>query len=417
MQTNGFKKHSVRLRNEVLFQWGFPFNSKKFSIENGFPLLRIRDICGNQKIKTFFTGNYSDDYIVKKWDMVIGMDGDFNIVKWNKEEALLNQRTMRILKKDTSKIDLGYLYYFLIPTLQKINDNTPQTTVKHLSISDISEPLFDIPDITEQEKIAEILVKIDTAIQLTESSISKQERVKKWLMQDLLTRGIDENGNIRSEETHKFKDSELGRIPEEWDIWILNNLTSLLKDWTHWTHKNVDVGIPLLSAKDILEWEIILHNDPRIISEEDYNLIHKNYVIKMGDILLTIVWTIGRVAIVKNSLPKFSLQRSVAIIRFNNDLIKEYFYYFFQSNIFLSILDLVKSTTAQSGIYLWILWSISIAFPKDRTEQERIAKILIREDAILSTKKKQLSKLQKIKSGLMQDLLTGKVRVDNLLLQ
>ena len=71
--------------------------------------------------------------------------------------------------------------------------------------------------LTEQKKIAEILGKVDKAIEQTQSLIAKYGRIKTGLMQDLLTKGIDKNGNIRSEETHEFKDSELGRIPKEWE--------------------------------------------------------------------------------------------------------------------------------------------------------------------------------------------------------
>ena len=70
----------------------------------------------------------------------------------------------------------------------------------------------------EQTKIAEILSTVDQAIEQTEALIAKQQRIKTGIMQDLLTRGIDEHGNLRSEQTHRFKDSPLGRIPMEWEV-------------------------------------------------------------------------------------------------------------------------------------------------------------------------------------------------------
>lgn len=79
---------------------------------------------------------------------------------------------------------------------------------------------FLVPLLTkpEQAKIAEILSTVDRAIEKTEALIAKQQRIKTGLMQDLLTRGIDEHGNLRSEKTHQFKDSPLGRIPVEWEV-------------------------------------------------------------------------------------------------------------------------------------------------------------------------------------------------------
>ena len=67
-------------------------------------------------------------------------------------------------------------------------------------------------------------------IEQTEALIAKQQRIKTGLMQDLLTRGIDEQGNLRSEETHQFKDASLGRIPVEWEASSLGKLATFYLD-------------------------------------------------------------------------------------------------------------------------------------------------------------------------------------------
>ena len=81
---------------------------------------------------------------------------------------------------------------------------------------------------SKQTKIAEILSTVDQAIEQTEALIAKQQRIKTGLMQDLLTRGIDEDGNIRSEDTHEFKDSPLGRIPVEWDVRNIDSISDFV---------------------------------------------------------------------------------------------------------------------------------------------------------------------------------------------
>ena len=80
------------------------------------------------------------------------------------------------------------------------------------------------PPKPEQTKIAEILSTVDQAIEQTEALIAKQQRIKTGLMQDLLTRGIDENGNLRSEDNHEFKDSPFGRIPVEWIVLTIDDI-------------------------------------------------------------------------------------------------------------------------------------------------------------------------------------------------
>ncbi|MCW1887011.1 restriction endonuclease subunit S [Luteolibacter flavescens] len=94
-----------------------------------------------------------------------------------------------------------------------------------LPVSAIESVEIPTPLKPEQTKIAEILSTVDRAIEQTEALIAKQQRLKTGLMQDLLTHGIDEHGNLRSEKTHKFKDSPLGRIPMEWEVSFLDSLS------------------------------------------------------------------------------------------------------------------------------------------------------------------------------------------------
>ena len=98
--------------------------------------------------------------------------------------------------------------------MRALNEATGVPSLSRDLLYKISTPT---PPPDEQAKIAEVLSTVDRAIEETEALIAKQQRIKTGLMQDLLTRGIDEHGNLRSEQTHEFKDSPLGRIPVEWD--------------------------------------------------------------------------------------------------------------------------------------------------------------------------------------------------------
>ena len=107
---------------------------------------------------------------------------------------------------------------------------------------------FTIPKIEkpEQTKIAEILSTVDRAIEQTEALIAKQQRIKTGLMQDLLTRGIDEHGNLRSEETHQFKDSPLGRIPVEWELCKLGELANFVNGNSFNARDWKEHGLPII---------------------------------------------------------------------------------------------------------------------------------------------------------------------------
>jgi type I restriction enzyme S subunit len=117
--------------------------------------------------------------------------------------------------------DALYFHYFLSFFKKVVGDKFLILSARQGKTVDF-ERLFNeyipLPPLPEQRKIAEILETVDNAIEKTEKIIEKYKRIKQGLMQDLLTKGIDEKGNIRSEKTHKFKDSPLGRIPEEWEV-------------------------------------------------------------------------------------------------------------------------------------------------------------------------------------------------------
>lgn len=311
----------------------------------------------------------------------------------------------------SERLNSKYFFeYFRKNFIKRVNKYSAKGSVDSVRYEMISLMEIPVPPIIEQQQIAKILSTLDQAIESTQKLIAKEQNIKKGLMYDLLSNGIDENGKIRSPITHKYKESELGLIPEGWEVKTLANVLHLIKDGTHGTHKNVDNGIPLLSAKDINDGKIDLNNEPRLIDEEDYLQIHRNYSIEQNDILITIVGTIGRVAIV-NIDTKFTLQRSVAILRVNEHITPQYAYYVFSSQIFLNQLMLKTNASAQGGVYLGTLSNSIIKLPKKISEQKQVANILTKQDNKIEIEEKNLDKLKKLKKGLMGDLLSGKVRV------
>src|SRR5690554_5788757 len=120
---------SIQLGDHAEVLSGFPFPSEGFSQEEGVPLIRIRDLLAGE-LETYFIGPYPDDFVIDDGDILIGMDGDFNIVRWTKGKALLNQRVCKVFTS-TTELDDAYLFWLLEPELQDIHQKTPQTTVKH----------------------------------------------------------------------------------------------------------------------------------------------------------------------------------------------------------------------------------------------------------------------------------------------
>lgn len=157
-------------------QYGFPFDSAKFSDSNGMPLIRIRDVVRGYS-ETYTTEEYKSEYIVHENDLLIGMDGEFNIAKWGKTPALLNQRVCRLAPNDS--IDKDYLFYFMPIALKRIEEKTPFVTVKHLSAKELNKIEIPILPLEEQRKIAETLSKVDELIAFRDRQLAKLDELVK----------------------------------------------------------------------------------------------------------------------------------------------------------------------------------------------------------------------------------------------
>lgn len=182
---------------------------------------------------------------------------------------------------------------------------------------------------------------------------------------------------------------------DEYSNLYLSDITTLIKDGTHGTHKNYEGGIPLLSAKDIYNNKINIPKDCRRISLEDYNKIYKNYSLIQNDILLTIVGSIGRTALYNNE--KISFQRSVATIRINQQNSPKYIRQYIESSIINTQLNNMMNTSAQGGVYLSSLSKLNFNLP-NLSEQKKIAHMLELLDKKINLQNKKIEAIKLFKS-------------------
>lgn len=194
-----------------------------------------------------------------------------------------------------------------------------------------------------------------------------------------------------------------------WEAVPVSVAMSLIKDGSHGSHSEVINGIPLLSAKDIRDGRVVIDNSPRLISSADFNQIHKGYSIKNDDILLTLVGSIGRVGLVKDYHNDYTLQRSVGVLRPANGS-SLFFFHLFQGSDFQRQLVKKENKGAQGGVYLGSLGKILIKVP-DLAEQGRIVAVLETWDKAIDVLVKKIELKKQVKKGLMQSLLTGKLRL------
>lgn len=165
--------------------YGYPFESSLFSEDDSFiPLIRIRDVKP-AKASTYYSGDIIDSYIIKKGDILVGMDGEFNIEKWNDRDGLLNQRVLKMSGKD-HLCESGYLYHYMGPVFKKIEKETAGGSVKHLSAKVVNSIKIPIPSLSEQNRIVGILDTFTASIENLKQQISERRKQFEYYRDQLL---------------------------------------------------------------------------------------------------------------------------------------------------------------------------------------------------------------------------------------
>ena len=163
-------------------------------------------------------------------------------------------------------------------------------------------------------------------------------------------------------------------LPKGWVEARLGEVTTKLVDGSHNPPPKAEEGMPMLSARNIIDGEIRF-DDFRLIDERSFALEHSRTRVAVNDVLLTIVGTIGRSAVVSSDTPPFSLQRSVAVLTPKEGLIPHFLKYYFLSPNAQTWLEANAKGTAQKGVYLKALSSMPIPLPSFPEQKRIVAKI------------------------------------------
>jgi type I restriction enzyme S subunit len=274
---------------------------------------------------------------------------------------------------------------------------------------------FKVPflPLVEQQRIAEILDTLDIQIQETERLIAKLRQQKIGLLHGLLTRGIDEYGELRDPVAHpeQFKDSVLGRIPREWEIsnvgqlglWRGGSTPSKLLE-----HNWAEGSILWISPKDVQSTEIVDSQDKitqKALSTYKLNLFEANDIIvvfRSGILRHTFPVAIGKVP--------FTVNQDMKVLSPKSGIHYEFAHFVLQSLGSKVLKVAVKAGTTVESVDLRTFLDLPILLPSEQ-EQYKIVLVLETHDTRIHTEETHLSKLKQIKKGLMHDLLTGRVRV------
>jgi len=308
-----------------------------------------------------------------------------------------------VLSPKTGGIEDSKFLYHLIKfekirnqAIQRMTGSTGRQRIPPGAFGDILCP---IPPVSEQRKIASILSTVDDAIQKTDEIIAKTQQLKKGLMQQLLTKGIGHT---------KFKQTEIGSIPKDWRIATIGSVTQVRNGST--PRRNVkdyweNGQVPWIPTAQVNERFIAISREyitDVAVREANLHLIPK------GSLLLAMIGqglTRGKVA---KLLIDAAINQNFAAIFPCEEMDTDFLFHFLDFNYF-RIRNMGRGGN-QWALNCEIVRSIPIPVPP-KDEQQEIARILSSVDDGTEEENQRKHQLERLKKGLVQVLLTGKVRV------
>jgi len=390
----GWRFNSIAECCEILDSQRIPLNSEERSKRLGeYPYYGANGIQG-----------YIDDFIFDGDAILVAEDGgNFDqyaerpIAQWVTGKYWVNNHA-HILRAKENDLD-KWIFYSLVHKniLKFINGGTRAK----LNQSDLREIQISLPPLPEQKKIASILTSVDEVIETTQKQIDKLQDLKKATMNELLTKGIGHT---------EFKDSELGRIPKSWEtVGVSDVCEEIFLGLTSKVDYVDSGGVYLVRATDISKG-VLDFSKTKQISREQHQKLTKYRRAKKGDVLVSKSGSLGVCALVDTDT-EFSIYESIIVMQSDEEvLLSNFLLWFFRSSLTQHQLlgDSVGSTVGH--LNLGDFRKLRMTLPS-LDEQMEIANKISEIDAYLNLKNIKLSQTQSLKKSLMQDLLTGKVRV------
>ncbi len=309
------------------------------------------------------------------------------IIRTKSEKGLFNKFLFYLLFSNIGQTQIRLKFHGLIGGIKR---------------GDVKSLVIPLPPLSEQRKIAEILSTVDSAIEKVEVVIKKTEKLKKGLMQKLLTQGIG----------HKeFKETEIGRIPKEWRVKKIIDLfnvetgtTPSTKKKKYWEKGNINWITPTDISK--LRDTLYIYNSERKITEDALREINLTLLPK-GSIIISTRAPVGYIGIIKNSAT-FNQGCKGLISKNINEVIPEFYAYYLVNK--KGTLENLSGGSTFKELSKNTLENFNIPFPS-LFEQQKIAEILSTVDKKLELERRRKQILERIKKGLMEELLTGRRRV------
>lgn len=362
--------------------YGYPFESSLFSEDSNYmPLIRIRDVKP-AKASTYYTGEILDSYRIKKGDILVGMDGEFNLGKWNDRDGLLNQRVLKLKGKRGYSLD-GYLFHYMGPVFKKIEKETAGGSVKHLSAKVINNIQIPIPSISEQQQIVDILDTFTASIENLKQQIAERRKQYEHYRDQLL--------DFEGKEGVEMK--TLGEIGK-----CVAGATPSTKENSYWDNGN----IPWMSSGEIHQG--IVRQTASFITQKGYD----NASTKMLPIDTVVIALAGqgktRGTVAITAIELCTNQSLCGVVIKDANIINKYVYYYLKTR-YDDLRRISSGEGTRGGLNMKMIGSYNVPIPSLQ-EQSRIVSILDTFEASIANLEAQLKLREKQYEYYRNKLLT-----------
>ncbi|MGE4126274.1 MAG: restriction endonuclease subunit S [Pusillimonas sp.] len=325
--------------------------------------------------------------------------GETNIAP---KECCVGRGLAAIIAKKT---DQEFLFQYLRYSKPQFEAVSQGSTFEAINGNELKEFMLLHPPLPEQQKIATILSSVDDVIEKTRAQIDKLKDLKTGMMQELLTQGIGHT---------EFKDSPVGRIPASWRITDLRSV--VIKDGLQTgpfgsqlhAHEYIEWGVPVVMPKDMSNNRMDTSSIARISSQKANEL--KKHSVRSGDILFSRRGDIGRFVLINKKDEGAICGTGCLRVRLSEIISPFYLACYLTLSNVVEWLNANAVGQTMLNLNTSILGNLPVVLPS-KSEQVSIGQTIIALEEKIQLKSAKLLALEKLKKALMQDLLTGKVRV------
>lgn len=370
----------------------------------GLPIVRIAQINNRNADLDYYAGSdVSEKNKIRNGDLLFSWSATLTALIWDRGDAVLNQHIFKVEEK--TGVNRSFLHQLILNSIEPLAEHSHGSTMKHIKKSVLDEYCVETPPLPEQKKIAAILSSVDEVIEKTRAQIDKLKDLKTGMMQELLTKGIGHT---------EFKDSPVGRIPASWKVTDLASIvvpkglqTGPFGSQLH-AHEYVEWGVPVVMPKDMKGSRI----DSRTIAYIPLGRAEQlsKHRVKYGDVLFARRGDIGRFALVERANEGWLCGTGCLKARFAPSIDPIFISCYLMQPPVVEWLNANAVGQTMLNLNTSILADLPIILPPEN-EQKTIGGAISSLDSQVNSMTRKLAGLIKTKKALMQDLLTGKVRV------